>query len=333
MIGQMIEAFTLALDIPIQSVGSMTLRASKGGRGIQPDRAYYFANEPRVHCKDTYDPQKDPPPDLVIEVDVTSSSVPRMPVLTKIGVPEVWRLKRRPPAVLSAEVESQVRGGRAQYHLSVSQARRSDAVCEAARRNWRERGGARVRRMGEEPRQFQTESQMDAVEHMVEAYFRICRQCFTMHDVKVEEGNNRQFDLLAVEIRDSKICRQYHVEASVMPHHAWCPTPDELALEFERKFLGMPRRTDGENCDFAKGKSYREQIENAYKRAGLDPTKLERVWVCWKLRNPERLAAVREEFRVRSGFSVEVVSFRDRILAELEERIGSANYDDEILRT
>ena len=93
-IARMIETFAFAADLPIQSVGSMTLRAADGGRGIQPDQAYYFAHEPRVRGKDTYDPRHDPPPDLVLEVDVTSTSVPRMPVLAKIGVPEVWRLEK-----------------------------------------------------------------------------------------------------------------------------------------------------------------------------------------------------------------------------------------------
>jgi Uma2 family endonuclease len=91
LIARMIEALALARDIPIQSIGSTTLRASKGERGLQPDQAYYLAHESRVRCKDTYDPGKDPPPDLAIEVDVTSSSVPRMPVFARIGVPEVWR--------------------------------------------------------------------------------------------------------------------------------------------------------------------------------------------------------------------------------------------------
>ena len=95
LIARMIEAFALATDMPIQSVGSMTLRASKGGRGLQPDKAYYLASEPMVHCKDTYDPKVDPPPDLVLEVDVTHTSVPRMPVFAKVGVPEVWRLDKR----------------------------------------------------------------------------------------------------------------------------------------------------------------------------------------------------------------------------------------------
>jgi Uma2 family endonuclease len=94
LIGRMIETFALAADIPIQSVGATTLRASKGGHGLQPDQAYYLANEPRVRCKETFDPGKDPPPDLVIEVDVTSTSVPRMPLFAEIGVPEVWRFER-----------------------------------------------------------------------------------------------------------------------------------------------------------------------------------------------------------------------------------------------
>ncbi len=174
---------------------------------------------------------------------------------------------------------------------------------------------------------------MNAVEHIVEAYFRICRGCFTMHDVKIEGGNNRQFDLLAVQVNNGEICRQYHIEASVMPYPPWCPAPDELVLEFEKKFLGVPTKSDTKKGDFAKGKSYREKIENAYKRVGLDPGKLERIWVCWKLRDPERLPSVMAKFQRVSGVSVEVMSFRDCVLPKLEEGIGSANYDDEILRT
>ncbi len=95
LIARMIETFAFAIDMPIQSVGSMTIRASKGSRGLQPDKAYYLASEPLVCCKDTYDPEVDPPPDLILEVDATHTSVPRMPVCAKVGVPEVWRLDRR----------------------------------------------------------------------------------------------------------------------------------------------------------------------------------------------------------------------------------------------
>jgi Uma2 family endonuclease len=95
LIARMIEAFALAVDLPIKSTGSTTIRPAKGGRGLQPDQSYYLANEPLVRGKDKYDPRIDPPPDLAIEVDVTRTSVPRMPVFAKIGVPEVWRLDKR----------------------------------------------------------------------------------------------------------------------------------------------------------------------------------------------------------------------------------------------
>ena len=62
LVARMIEAFALAVDLPIQSIGSTTIRAAKGGRGLQPDQTYYLAHESVVRGKDTYDPKKDPPP-------------------------------------------------------------------------------------------------------------------------------------------------------------------------------------------------------------------------------------------------------------------------------
>ena len=36
---------------------------------------------------------------------------------------------------------------------------------------------------------------------------------------------------------------------------------------------------------------------------------------------------------MRTGYIVEVISFRDRILPELMDAVSTANYDDEVLRT
>ena len=91
VIGRLIEAMALELDIPIKSVGSTTQYRSEAQRGLQPDESYYVANEPLVRGKLTYDPDKDPPPDLAIEVDITSSSLGRLEVYASIGVSEVWR--------------------------------------------------------------------------------------------------------------------------------------------------------------------------------------------------------------------------------------------------
>lgn len=90
LIGRMIEAMTLELDIDIQSIGSTTITGEKIEWGLQPDEAYYVGNEKKVRGKRQHDSKKDPPPDLVIEVDVTNSSVPRLPGFAAIRVPEVW---------------------------------------------------------------------------------------------------------------------------------------------------------------------------------------------------------------------------------------------------
>ncbi len=91
LIGRMLDAMALALDIPIQSLGSTTLSPAKGERGVQPDKSYYIGRESQVRGGETYRPGDDPPPDLVVEVDVTNTVIPRLPVFARIGVPEIWR--------------------------------------------------------------------------------------------------------------------------------------------------------------------------------------------------------------------------------------------------
>ncbi len=91
ILGRMVETMAYELNIPIQSVGSTTLTGDSVERGLQPDESYYVANESKVRGKSTYDPDFDPPPDLTIEVDVTHSSVKRLPLFAALAVPEVWR--------------------------------------------------------------------------------------------------------------------------------------------------------------------------------------------------------------------------------------------------
>jgi Uma2 family endonuclease len=91
LIGRFIHALTLERNIPIKSVGSTTLGRAVIERGLEPDEAYYVANEPRVRGKMNYDPKRDPPPDLIVEVEVTRDAVSRLPLLAALGVPEIWR--------------------------------------------------------------------------------------------------------------------------------------------------------------------------------------------------------------------------------------------------
>jgi Uma2 family endonuclease len=63
-------------------------------KGLEPDECYYIQNELAVRGKDVIDLTIDPPPDLAIEVDSTSSSMNRMGIYAALRVPEVWRFDR-----------------------------------------------------------------------------------------------------------------------------------------------------------------------------------------------------------------------------------------------
>lgn len=91
LLRRMIEAYTEELAIPLKSGGMTTFRRQAKRRGLEPDACYWIQNEPRMRGRKEFDPEVDPPPDLAIEVDITSSSLDRMSIYATLGVPEVWR--------------------------------------------------------------------------------------------------------------------------------------------------------------------------------------------------------------------------------------------------
>jgi Uma2 family endonuclease len=89
LLGRMVEALTEELGVAVKSGGSTTLKDQLKDRGLEPDECYYVANEPRMRGR-SYDPAVDPPPDLAIEVDISRSSLDKLPIYADFGVPEVW---------------------------------------------------------------------------------------------------------------------------------------------------------------------------------------------------------------------------------------------------
>ena len=69
----------------------MTLKREDIEAGVEPDSSFYIGIEPLIRGKEEVDLSTDPPPDLVIEVDITNSSLDKLPVYARFGVPEVWR--------------------------------------------------------------------------------------------------------------------------------------------------------------------------------------------------------------------------------------------------
>jgi Uma2 family endonuclease len=91
MIASLVEALAEQMNIDIVGAGSTTFKREDLASGFEPDSCFYIEHAESMRGKDEVDLAIDPPPDLVIEIDITSPSLPRFPVFAAVGVPEVWR--------------------------------------------------------------------------------------------------------------------------------------------------------------------------------------------------------------------------------------------------
>lgn len=91
ILGEIVSEIGDLLELDFITAGSTTFRKDKGRKGFEPDDSFYFQNADIIRRKDDIDLSIDPPPELIIEVDVTSPSLPRFPIFAEVGVSEVWR--------------------------------------------------------------------------------------------------------------------------------------------------------------------------------------------------------------------------------------------------
>lgn len=91
LIGRLVETYSELKDIEIISVASVTVKRSDLSKAFEADESYYVANAARLLGKRELDFDVDPPPDLVIEVEMTSSAIKKMHLFAAMHVTEVWR--------------------------------------------------------------------------------------------------------------------------------------------------------------------------------------------------------------------------------------------------
>lgn len=90
-LGLLVALFAGETGVNAYGVGSTTFKREDLERGFEPDSCFYVQNEERIRGKSRIDLDVDPPPDLVIEVDITSPSLAKLPIYARIGVREIWR--------------------------------------------------------------------------------------------------------------------------------------------------------------------------------------------------------------------------------------------------
>jgi Uma2 family endonuclease len=91
VIGTAVQDVAEELDLDYESYGSTTWRKRLKMAGVEPDNCFYFQHEAEVRGRLDLDISKgDPPPDLALEIDLTSKSLDRFPIYARLEVPEIW---------------------------------------------------------------------------------------------------------------------------------------------------------------------------------------------------------------------------------------------------
>lgn len=104
--GRMIELFirilVVEMGLKVKTMGGTTLNRKDLLKGVEPDNGYYIQHQPQVAGR-LVDLSKDPPPDLVVEVDITHTDINKNALYAKLGVLEFWRYNGRQLQILQLQ--------------------------------------------------------------------------------------------------------------------------------------------------------------------------------------------------------------------------------------
>ncbi|MBG1263047.1 Uma2 family endonuclease [Nostoc commune] len=92
IIGDLVKALLEELNTEFISLGSTTFKNQVMAKGIEPDQCFFIKNESKIRGKKRLDLTVDPPPDLALEVDITSRTHPN--IYEALKVPELWRFDK-----------------------------------------------------------------------------------------------------------------------------------------------------------------------------------------------------------------------------------------------
>lgn len=100
MLDSMLEVFAGALREDCINCGSATQKRKRLKRGFEADSSFYIGEKAALIRQRERFLETDPPPDLIFEIDVTHSSVNKLPLYAAFGVAEIWQVEKRTLKIL-----------------------------------------------------------------------------------------------------------------------------------------------------------------------------------------------------------------------------------------
>lgn len=94
LLGRLVDILAEELELECAAFGSATFKKEEAAKGTEPGECFYITNVKRVIGKPGLDLDRDPPPDLAIEVDMSHQSTIKFPIYAALGVPEIWRYRK-----------------------------------------------------------------------------------------------------------------------------------------------------------------------------------------------------------------------------------------------
>ena len=79
----------------VESFGSTTFKQTRLVKGAEPDACFYVQSAPQIIGKRNLDLATDPPPDVMVEIDISHDSTTKMAIYASMSVAEVWRYDGR----------------------------------------------------------------------------------------------------------------------------------------------------------------------------------------------------------------------------------------------
>ncbi len=93
IIGDIVKILLAERGLDYDALGSTTLKNVQMTQAVEPDACFYIQNQQLAIGKNRLDLSIDPPPDLAIEIDLTSRT--QLDNYRILGVPELWRYDKQ----------------------------------------------------------------------------------------------------------------------------------------------------------------------------------------------------------------------------------------------
>jgi len=91
LIERLVDLLSIRRRIKVLFYGSATLKKQSEHKGAEPDACFYVQMAEAVGTKEQIDFNTDPPPDVVVEIDIHHESISKFQIFAAFAVPELWR--------------------------------------------------------------------------------------------------------------------------------------------------------------------------------------------------------------------------------------------------